>query len=71
MTTTAATTATAPAVGLHSVLVEDFDLACCEWAEARLQQQTKDTPAHRAAVAEWTDRIDALLDLYLEAGLAA
>ena len=71
MTTTATAAATGTTVGLRSVLVEDFDLACCEWAEARLQQQAKDTPAHRAAVAEWTDRIDALLDLYLEAGLAA
>ena len=69
MTTTAAATATT--VGLHSVLLEDFDLACCEWAEARLRQQEKDTPAHRAAVAEWTARIDAVLDMYLEARSAA
>jgi hypothetical protein len=70
-TTTATATATAPTVGLRSVLVEEFDLACCEWAEARLQQREKDTPAHRAAVAEWTDRIDAVLDVYLDVVLAA
>ena len=31
----------------------------------------EDTPAHRAAVAEWTDRIDAVLDMYLDVRLAA
>ena len=67
MAATSTTTATATTVGLRSVLEDDFDLACCEWAEARLQQQQKDTPAHRAAVAEWTERIDAVLDLYLDA----
>ena len=71
MAATSTTTATATTVGLRSVLEEDFDLACCEWSEARLQQQQKDTPAHRAAVAEWTERIDAVLDLYLDARLAA
>ena len=33
---------------------------------ARLAQQAKDTPAHRAAVARERDRVDAVLDLYLE-----
>ena len=71
MTTTPTATATATTVGLCSVLEGDFDLACCEWAEARLQQQQKDTPAHRAAVAEWTDRVDAVLDMYLDVRRAA
>ena len=70
-TPTATPTATATTVGLRSVLEDDFALASCEWSEARLQQQQKDTPAHRAAVAEWTKRIDAVLDLYLDARLAA
>ena len=68
MTTTSAATAT---VGLRSVLEKDFALASGEWSEARSQQQRKDTPAHRAAVAEWTDRIDAVLDMYLDVRLAA
>jgi hypothetical protein len=73
MTATHTTTATATAttVGLRSVLEDDFELACCEWSEARSQQQHKDTPARRAAVAAWTERIDAVLDLYLDARLAA
>ena len=71
MTTTPTATATATTVGLRSVLEDDFDLACCEWSEARSQQQQKDTPAHRAAVAEWTDRVDAVLDMYLDVRRAA
>jgi hypothetical protein len=35
-------------------------------AEARLQQQQKDTPAHRAAVAARLAEIDAVLDAHLE-----
>ncbi|WP_100500914.1 hypothetical protein [Geodermatophilus chilensis] len=67
------TTPTIPAttVVLRSVLEDDFALACCEWSEARSQQQQKDTPAHRTAVAEAGARIDAVLDMYLEARVAA
>ena len=70
MTTTTAT-ATGTTVGLRSVLEDDFAMASFEWTEACNQQQRKDTPSHRAAVAEWTDRIDAVLDMYLDARLAA
>ena len=69
--TTATITATPTTAGLRSVLEDDFALASCEWAEARAQQQRKDTPAHRAAVAEAGARIDAVLDMYLEARIAA
>ncbi len=65
MTTTPTVTATT--VGLRSVLESDFALASYEWSEARSQQRRKDTPAHRAAVAERTDRVDAVLDMYLDA----
>ena len=50
---------------LASVLSLDFSTACCELAEARLEQSRKDTPGHRAAVAELRARIDAMLDMYL------
>jgi hypothetical protein len=36
-------------------------------ADARCEQLKKDTPGHRNAVAECVSRIDALLDMYLEA----
>ena len=66
------TTATATAtVGLRSVLEHEFAVTSGKWSEARSQQQRKDTPAHRAAVAAWTDRIDAVLDMYLETRRAA
>ena len=35
-------------------------------AEARLQQRQKDTPAHRAAIADRLAEIDAVLDAQLE-----
>src|SRR3954464_11345523 len=44
----------------------DFTTACGELAEARFQQSCKDTPSHRAAVAEARARIDAVLDMYLD-----
>ena len=70
-TLTATATATASATGLRTVLEDDFAAACTEWSAARSRRQQKDSPAHRAAVAEWTDRIDAVLDMYLDARLAA
>lgn len=44
----------------------DFVQAGADLVAARLAQQAKDTPAHRAAVARERARIDAVLDLYLE-----
>jgi hypothetical protein len=43
----------------------DFARACTKFIEARRQQRTKDTPAHRAAVGERHARIDTVLDMYL------
>jgi hypothetical protein len=53
--------------GLRDELEVDFTRASYELAEARLQQAEKDTPDHRAAVAECSARIDAVLDMYLDA----
>lgn len=44
----------------------DFLRAGAGLVAARLAQQAKDTPAHRAAVARERARVDAVLDLYLE-----
>lgn len=72
MTVTAATTtADATTLGLRTVLETDFALGCVEWSAARSRQRRKDTPAHRAAVADAGARIDAVLDMYLEARIAA
>ncbi len=68
MTTTVTAPPTAP--GIRDVLEADFARACCEYSEARFLQAGKDTPDHRAAVAECSARIDAVLDMYLDAGLA-
>jgi hypothetical protein len=48
----------------------DFDLVRVRLIEARLRQQAKDTPANRAAVAEYRTRMDTVLDLLLELGEA-
>ena len=69
--TTLTATATATATGLRTVLEDDFAAACTEWSAARSRRQQKDSPGHRAAVAEAGARIDAVLDLYLETRLAA
>jgi hypothetical protein len=53
---------------LHSVLGVDFALARVALLEARLRQALKDTPSNREAVAEAWARIDALLDMYVDAG---
>ena len=68
MTTTLTTRPTATTTGIREVLEADFTAACSEWAQARSLQARKDTPAHRAAVAEWGARVDAVLDMYLDAG---
>ncbi|MGK5169035.1 hypothetical protein [Geodermatophilus sp. CPCC 205761] len=54
--------------GLRDELEVDFAQAACELAEARALQAEKDTPDHRAAVAECSARLDAVLDMYLDAG---
>lgn len=51
----------------HHGLRLDFFRACTDLADARRRQQAKDTPAHRNAVLDSRARIDAVLDLYLEA----
>jgi hypothetical protein len=52
---------------LETALGLDFTTGCSELAEARFQLSRKDTPGHRAAVAEAHARIDAVLDMYLDA----
>ncbi len=54
---------------LAEQIAGDFSQACAELAQARHHQRLKDTPAHRAAVADWRARVDAVLDLFLETGL--
>jgi hypothetical protein len=44
----------------------DLSVACQQFGRARQQQCEKDTPAHRAAVAECLARIDAYLDMWLD-----
>jgi hypothetical protein len=60
-------TLTVTTSGLRDELEVDFTRASCQLTEARVQQAEKDTPDHRAAVAEWSARIDAVLDMYLDA----
>src|SRR5690242_396123 len=52
---------TATIDSLETALNRDLSLAWSELAEATARQSRKDTPAHRAAVAEILARIDALL----------
>jgi len=66
--TTLTTRPTTVTTGIREVLEADFAAACSEWARARSLQAGKDTSAHRAAVAEWGARVDAVLDMYLDAG---
>jgi hypothetical protein len=54
--------------GLRDELEVDFAQAAFELAAARALQAGKDTPDHRAAVAECSARLDAVLDMYLDAG---
>jgi hypothetical protein len=51
---------------LHTELDVDLAGAAMELADARLRRQHKDSAAHRGAVSEWLERIDALLDLRLD-----
>ena len=52
---------------LHGTLCADFEQVAGELATARHRLRSKDTPAHRAAVAELDRRFDGLLDMYLDA----
>jgi hypothetical protein len=62
-------TATGPTTtSLREVLEADFARVHRAWAQARSLRAGKDTPEHRAAVAEAGARIDAVLDMYLDAG---
>ena len=53
-------------------LVQEITLALSrarlEHTQAVVQRLRKDTPANRALVAEWSARIDSLLDMYLVTG---
>jgi hypothetical protein len=51
---------------MWSVLDMDFQTACEELLLARRWQQSKDTPANRAAVAVALTSVDAVLDTYLD-----
>ncbi|MDQ1663933.1 MAG: hypothetical protein QOJ68_3913 [Blastococcus sp.] len=56
---------------LARVLDQDLSTASRELDEARSRRDRKDTPSNRAAVAAARARIDALLDMYLQAGRPA
>jgi hypothetical protein len=56
-----------PPANLRSELQFGLVQARARLAEARCEQLKKDTAGHRTAVAECLSRIDALLDMYLEA----
>ncbi len=56
---------TSPTTDLRVELEADFSRARERLVEARLRQQAKDTPLHRAAVAACRAEIDMVLDLYL------
>jgi hypothetical protein len=49
----------------------DLLQARADLIDARRAQQDKDTPDHRAAVGQQRDRVDALLDLYLDLSASA
>jgi|tagenome__1003787_1003787.scaffolds.fasta_scaffold17485203_1 hypothetical protein len=53
---------------LGNVLGLEFSFICSEPADVRAEVGRKDTPAHRAALSDVLTRIDALLDMFLEAG---
>jgi hypothetical protein len=53
---------------LTDEIQRDFFRARAQLAHARRHQADKDTPANRAAVAQWLAFIDAVLDMYLDTG---
>ena len=59
-------TALVPVIDPLPILLDELAAARDRLAQARLRQSRKDSPAHRAAVAERLARIDALLDVYLQ-----
>ncbi len=65
MTLTLTASGPATTAGIQDVLEADFARARADLAEACRLQAGKDTPGHRAAVAECTARVDAVLDVYL------
>jgi hypothetical protein len=56
---------------LHTVLGGDLASARITLLQARLRHALKDTPSNREAVADARARIDALLDMYADAGCSA
>lgn len=58
---------TTPTMDLVTQLDQDLSSASVELVRARLRWRQKDTPGNRSVVAEWLERIDALLDMHLEA----
>jgi hypothetical protein len=61
------TTTTGTTYCLRRQLERDFATACSQLAEARRRQSHEDSTGNRAAVAESRERIDAILDMHLEA----
>jgi hypothetical protein len=59
-------TSLVPMIDPLAIVLDELAVARERLADARLRQSRRDSPAHRAAVAERLARIDALLDLYLE-----
>jgi len=59
---------TAATLDLPDQLSASFAEACDDLFEARLRLARKDTPAHRAGVADCLSRIDAVLDAFLDVG---
>jgi hypothetical protein len=51
---------------LTEEISRDFVRACTALTEARCRLEVQDTQAHRDAVVECRERIDAVLDMYLE-----
>jgi hypothetical protein len=52
---------------LRTAIELDFAVRCRQLTEARLRQRRKDSTGNRASVAECRARIDAILDMHLEA----
>ena len=52
---------------LRDALLLDFAVASVDLWKARHKQRIKDTPDHRDAVTAAGDRVDAVLDMYLDA----
>jgi hypothetical protein len=51
-------------------ITRELSRACVEHSHAVVQRRERDTPTHRARVAEASAKIDSLLDMYLDAGAA-